>query len=167
MTTNGKSEDGQAEHDVAGIVENLYRDADERSPLAIARETLTGDLRDAALQWIRALPKPWAQLTEDDQTNVIDSITKRAIEAARTAVELIAAGGRRVIQAEVESVTVKDGLKATMKCLKTEENLVYLGMSEGSRVQIVSADLEQFTGEKHEAKAEPSQGTLPGTDGNA
>lgn len=150
---------------ITQIVENAFARSDERSPILVAKETLTGDLRDAALEWIRALPKPWAQLTEDEQTDVIESVTKRCVLAATKAVEEICADGRRVIQAEVESVTVKDGLKATVKALKTEENLLYLGMAEGSRVQIVQADLEPFSGERKPAKADPSQATLPGVSG--
>lgn len=150
---------------ITQIVEGAFARSDERSPMLIAKETLTGDLRDSALEWIRALPKPWAQLTEDEQTDVIESVTKRCVLAATKAVEEICADGRRVIQAEVESVTVKDGVKAVVKCIKTEENIVYLGMAEGSRVQIVQADLEPFSGERRPAKADPSQAPLPGVSG--
>ena len=139
------------------ILNEALERGDKKAPSTIAKETLTGDLRDAALDWIRLLKKPWPQLSEDEQRDVIESITKQAIAAATKAVEVIVADGKRVIAAEVDSVTVKDGLKAVVKCLKTEDNLVFLGMAEGARVQIVAADVEPFVGEREPAEAQPDQ----------
>lgn len=123
--------------------------------------TLSGDLRDAALDWIRTLSRPWSGLVEHEQREVIDSVSKQADALVRQAVDMIAAQGADVIVASIESVTVKDGIKATIKCQKTEDDLVALGMAEGSTVRLVVLDAADFQGEREPAEPEPDQAELP------
>ena len=139
----------------------------EAEVLKIATETLTGDLRDSALQWIRALEKPWPQLTERMQRDVIESVSRGAVTAASRAVEVIAAANRPTIKAELEQYVEKDGLKVTLKALATEENVIALHRAKGCRVHIVAGDVAPFVGQREDAKPDPDQGSLPGTDGAA
>jgi hypothetical protein len=135
--------------------------------IEIARETLTGDLRDAALQWIRTLKKPWPALSEEDQQNVIESVTRGAAFAASRAVGIIAADKPGAVAAELEQFTAKDGLKVVLKCIENEENVVALLRAKGTRVMISSADVSHFVGERAPAMPEPDQRAIPGTEGEA
>lgn len=151
-------------HDTAA--EALAADTGEGA-IEIAKDTMTGDLRDAALQWIRSLAKPWAQLPEDEQRNVIESVTRMSAMAASRAVGIIAADKPGAVEATLESYTGKDGLKLVFTCVETEANLISLLRAKGTRVMIASADPSRFIGERAQVKPEPDQRAIPGTEGEA
>lgn len=132
--------------------------------LKVARETMTGDLRDAALQWIKQLQKPWQQLSEADQRIVIESVTKGAAFAVARAVDILAAGDFVTIDAALEQYSEKDGLKATLTLIATDESVLALHKAKGTRVRLVVSDARPFDGERKPAKPEPDQKPIPGTE---
>lgn len=131
------------------------------STLELARETLTGDLRDALLYWLKKLEKPWIGLTEDEQESVISMLQREARRGAEKAVNIIAADGRHVIEAELGKVVISEGITATITCKKSIASVLGLGMAEGSTIQIVSADSRPYVGQRAEAKPDPQQPELP------
>lgn len=158
---NGSSESSMS------LLDEALADASIETAIEIAKETMTGDLRDTALQWIRSLQKPWAQLGEEEQRNVISSITLGCTMAATRAVGIIAADKPGAVEATLESYTGKDGLKLVFTCVETEANLIALLRAKGTRVVIASADPARFIGERAEVKPEPDQRLIPGTEGEA
>lgn len=127
----------------------------------IAAETLSGDVRDAILGQIRALQKPYARCSQDEQREVIEHAAKVANGLVRNAVEIIASHGRKVIHSTVEQITVKDGIKVVLKSANTEAALSELGNCIGKQVLIIISDASDFTGEKQEVKPEPDQQVIP------
>ena len=127
----------------------------------LTSETLTGDVRDALLGQIRALQKPYARCTQDEQQEIIYHADKVAHNLVERAVEIIAAHGRNIIMATLESFSVKDGIKATVKCANVQSSLVEFGNATGKAVFIVVADKAQFTGEQEPAKPESDQQVIP------
>lgn len=126
----------------------------------LARDTMVGDLRDAALDWIKTFDKPWAKMPASEQQTVIDSVTRQSRAMVAKAVDIIVADERQSINGRVESVTIKDGLKVVLSCSATESNLVALGTHQGSHVYIVVANPEAYGDEAKEAKPDPDQRNL-------
>jgi hypothetical protein len=83
--------------------------------LEVAAETLLGDLIGGALEELRVLPQVWAKLPEVEQAIVIDRLTRKFQTAVKQAIPIIASRNTEHLDATVESVTCKNGLKAVLK----------------------------------------------------
>lgn len=133
----------------------------------IAADTMKGDLRDMLLDRIKNLPKPWQQMTEQQQKDMVWSI-ERAVEGAITqAVEIIAADKRPVIKATLEKCTVKDGIDATLKLSKHDPQRHSLIDATGATVMIAVASADDFMGEREPAKTDPDEPVFDGTEQGA
>jgi hypothetical protein len=119
-----------------------------KTPLTLARETMSGDLRDACLQWIRALQKPWADLSEEEQRAAIESLDKQCNMLVVQAVALIATTEKPTVQGRVDYFTAKgEAIRVTLVCPRTAQNLAALGDCVGG-VHITSVDASAFTGQR-------------------
>lgn len=139
-----------------------------REALDVAAATMTGDLRDAALMWIRQLQKPWAAMSEENQQDVIESIEKQAIMMTRKAVELIAAQAQESVVVVLQEFKVKGSkleLKLSTYC--SEEYVGTLLKMKNVNSVLRLADVEPMHGEREKAKPDPQQLSIPGTDGEA
>lgn len=136
---------------------------DTESAQKIARETMTGDLRDVLLNFLKheKNPLPWNMQTEDQQSALIEKVTNACQIAVERAVKTIAADGRKAIICMLDQVKVKDGIKAVLKLSKEDEQRHALMDSQGSTVLLVVADIESYTGERKAALPEPNQNRLP------
>jgi hypothetical protein len=79
-------------------------------------------------------------------------------------VRLLASEGKTQVQAKLEQITVKDGLKIVCSGGFTHDALVLLGEAQGKQVLITVADAEPFDGQRAEAQVDPDQTTLLGDD---
>lgn len=139
--------------------------AEER--IVLETETLYGDLRDAILDRLRNLPKPWTALSEGQQREWISGVEQVARHTVTTAVRIVSAQGRPTIVAEVDQITAKDGLKVVLKTSRQDENIVGLNRALGKSVLIVITDADSFMGEREPAKPDPDQPDLtPGGGGD-
>lgn len=129
----------------------------------LAADTLTGDIRDALLDNIKNMQKPWQQLTENQQKGVAIAVEDMAKNVVRKAVTIIAKQGRTVIQASLEKITIKDGIKAEVALSQFSEHRHALCDSQGKAVLIVVADAEEFTGEREAVEIDKDQGDLEDT----
>lgn len=128
--------------------------------LLLSADTLRGDVRDAILDQIKHLKKPFQQLSEMEQEMVISHADKIARNLCRQAVRLVAAEGNVQIEATIDSVQVKDGLKITMAASGLALNRHELTDHVKKRAFIVLIDDENHDGEQQPATAEPDQGRL-------
>jgi gas vesicle protein len=126
----------------------------------IAAETLSGDVRDAILDRIRNLQKPWQQMVEYEQRTLTSDINNVAENLVRKAVNIIGRQGRTVIQATLEKITIKDGIKAEISVSQFSEHRHQLCDSQGKAILIVVADAEEFTGERGPAEIDKDQGEI-------
>ena len=126
----------------------------------IASETMHGDLMAIVLDELKAAPAVWQKLGEVEQDAVIDRVKRRTGEAIRCCVELVAMQGFTRIPAKVESVTVKDGIKAVLTLSQFAPARHELVDAQGQTAYIVLADTDAFAGGTEEHKAEPDQGAL-------
>lgn len=128
----------------------------------MASETLTGDLRDFILDRLKheQSKRPWHERSESDQRQTVHEVESAVRRVVTSAVEIIAAHGRRTIKATIEQITIKDGYKAVLSCSKFDPNRHQLSDAQGSAVLIVVADPEEFTGERGEVEIRPDQSEL-------
>jgi hypothetical protein len=129
--------------------EELERQAQLRMQ-RLARETLTGDVRDIILNDMkdRANALPWNLSGEKEQQEVIEHARRIAEHLVHRVVEIVAAGGRQVIQAQLEKITIKDGITATLELSQHNEQRHRLYDAQGSTVMIIVAEKEPFEGER-------------------
>lgn len=126
----------------------------------IAAETMHGDLMALVLDELKAAPDVWQKLGEVEQDDVIQRVKQRTETAIRRCVELVAMQGFTRIAAKVESVTVKDGIKAVLTLSQFAEARHELVDAQGQTAYIVLADTDAFAGGTEQHKASPDQGAL-------
>lgn len=148
------------------VVEQLAEAAADDSelptltPIQLASETLGRDLLQVLLQEVRALPDVWPKLTEKKQAAVIERL-RNVIERATThSVKLIAAGGNPTISGILESVAIKEGIKATFKVSQFDPMRHELIDSQGKVCLLVVANAADHLGGMDEVKPDPDQGEL-------
>lgn len=129
--------------------------AQEASEPAFATETLRGDIRDMVLSEFKLLPKPWQQMTEDEQERLITRATDIAATVVSGAVDLIAARGLPAMPISVAKFTV-DGseLKGTYTAFADDENLLRIRHLAERRAMFVMASPEDYLGERKPAETE-------------
>lgn len=130
--------------------------------VALAEETLTGDVRDVLLTHIRTMQDPWSKMSEDAQQDKIDAIEACAEDIVRRAVAIITRRGFEVIHVNIADFTVKGGeVKGKFGALVSEQNVVSLSDHQGKSALIVLTDYSDFFGEKAPAVADADQPDLP------
>lgn len=131
---------------------------DDRA-LKIARETLTGDIRDIMLNDMkdRKTSLPWNLRNEAAQQELIDQVTRMAESIVTRTVKIVAAGGRRTIQAHLKKITVTDSIKVEIELSKMDQQRHDLIDATGASVLIVVADAEIYEGERAPVTAKPDQ----------
>ena len=87
----------------------------EKDVREMTAETVGADLLRALLDELRLLPKPWDQLPQGRQDDVIDRLRLRVETNVKMAVRLLSAQGRIVVAGSMDQITIKDGVKAVVK----------------------------------------------------
>lgn len=119
---------------------------------------MAAELIDAALSEVRALQRPWQQMTEDQQDEVLERLTGRVRDAVGDAIRILATRGATGLVCELESITVKKGAKATLAIPKGELDEELLE-AVGQQVILV-VGMPDLSKEIEKPKADPSQGDL-------
>lgn len=120
-------------------------------------ETIGKDLLGALLGEIRLLPKPWPQLSQGKQDDIIERLRKRVDNAVKMAVHILAADGRTVVAGDLDQITIKDGVKAVVKFGANAANLHEMYEASGKAVLVVVANHTDYTGGMDEVSGEPDQ----------
>lgn len=124
---------------------------------AIATETMFGDLRDLVLELFKHRKKSWQEMTEADQRELVSMVESNVISAVKECVKIIATRGHKSVRALLEQVTIKDEIKAVLKCSKAHELRHDLMDSAGDEVFIVMPKASDLLGQKNPAKVENDQ----------
>lgn len=131
----------------------------------MAADTLTGDVRDVILQFIKweTAAKPWNQRSADEQQKTLNRVTNVAENLVRQAVKLIATHGLPAVPGALESVTIKDGVKAALLLSKSDDAWVAAAKHQGGAITLILASMEQFMGQREEIEiyVEENQMVLP------
>jgi hypothetical protein len=131
----------------------------------MAADTLTGDVRDVILQFIKweTASKPWNQRSEDEQKKTLNRVNNVAENLVRQAVKLIATHGLPAVPGALESVTIKDGVKAALLLSKSDDAWVAAAKHQGGAITLILSSMEQFMGQREEIEiyVEENQMVLP------
>lgn len=111
--------DGKDEH---AYIEG-FDDSIPEETIAVAVETMSGDIRDFILNQLRYEQdkRPWNQRSEAEQRQTAASVEEAVHEIVRQAVELIAARGLKTIRATLDQVVVKDVIKAVLTIRRSDD----------------------------------------------
>ena len=145
----------EAEHNAA--IERLIQIANDAE---FDSGTLLGDIRDTMLQLYKDRPKPWSQLSNQEQRDVARNLDMVAKEIIRKVVLIVAEGEQESIHATLESYSEKDGFKISLKALATKETAIALFEATGSPVIVQRADYRQYHGQRKDAETMPDQPDL-------
>jgi ribosome modulation factor len=115
------------------------------------------DLLSALVTELKLLPRPFEQLSQKQQDEIIDRLRLRVRNGVGLAVHLIASGNRTVVVGDLEQITIKDGAKAVIKIPSSAENLHDLYDAQGSAVLVVVTDADQHTAGMDAIKGEADQ----------
>lgn len=125
----------------------------------LASDTMKGDLITALVDELKAAPNVWPKLSQQQQDEVIFRFERRVGAAIREAVRMIASDNRPSIEATLEQITAKDGIKAVITLSKNHSQRHDLLDAVGQAVLIVVADAEPYSGGDR-PKPEPDQRQL-------
>lgn len=128
-----------------------------KDAMAMTASTIGVDLLQALLQEIKLLPDVWPKLAKHKQDDIIERLRKRVIHNVQMATHLIASDGRVTVVAELEQITVKDGIKAVLTMSKNDPNRHGLIDCQGKTVLIALADAEAHMGEVAAVRGEDDQ----------
>jgi hypothetical protein len=134
--------------------------------LTLARETLTGDLRDFVLDTLKNEkdPLPWHLRPESVQRDTVDRVTMTVNRAVERAIEIMAADGRVVIMATIEQVRVKDKIQAVLAMNKADPNRHLLLDATGDQVLVALASADEYTGTRGDVPITKDQGSFDDDD---
>ena len=130
--------------------------------VAIAAETMRGDLMSCLIDEFKTAPDVWAKMSEDTQRDLIYRVQSRVQDAIRSAVEIIASDNRPTIVATVEQVTVKDGIKAVVSLPKSDAQRHELFDAAGMSVLLIVGGATSYYGGADQVKPDPDQPPLNG-----
>lgn len=102
---NAELETGAAQVDAVNVVATVAPKAEKQ---------LGAALIDAAMTEVRNLKRPWVEMSEDDQDEVLERLTKRTKTAVRETIQILATRGVHHVMAELEQITVKKEAKAIL-----------------------------------------------------
>ena len=102
-------------------------------------ENLKGDYCRAVCDWFRHAPKTWQEMSEDEQKEFIARLSEHTENLINHAIRAIARQGRTVITAQLDQVTIKDGIKGVVSMSKSAEDRHALFDAQGQCVLIVVA----------------------------
>lgn len=120
-------------------------------------DSIGRDLLGTLVQEIKLLPEPWAKTPKAKQDDVIERLRKSVETGVRMAVHLLASERRATISANVDQVTIKDGIKAVLTLGKNDPNRHALCDAQGLPVLIIVANPADHTGGMDEIKGESDQ----------
>jgi hypothetical protein len=139
---------------------NAPHNPEMQAVLGMTADTIGKDLLSALVQEVRLMPDVWPKLAEQKQQDIIDRLRKRVETNVRMACHLIASTGRSVVVGDLESVAIKDGIKATFKVSPGNECRHSLFDSVWKACLLVVADASQHIGGMDEVQADPNQSPL-------
>lgn len=155
---------GAREVAVTGAIAKVFALADEIN-LGENAGAVVARLTDWGLELIKRRPKPWDQLSRDEQRDLQKAIAANATEVVRQTIEAVTKDGKPAIRAMLESYTDKDGIKAILKVRPSsaEEELaavVGLHQAKGQIVLVQIASVADFAREPAPDRSQPDQPAL-------
>lgn len=122
-----------------------------------AEKQLGAALIDAALTEVKALARPWQQMTADQQDEVLDRLHRQVRDAVGETIRLLSTRGAHHLVCELEQITVKKGAKAVLVIPKGAFGDDLLDAVGQQVILVVGPELKP---EVPRPQADPDQGDL-------
>ncbi|MFV1850144.1 MAG: hypothetical protein ACMZ66_05490 [Thalassospira sp.] len=137
------------------------------SEIGEVASNLKGDYCRAVCDWFRNAPKTWQEMSEDEQKEFIARLSEHSENLINHAIRAIARQGRTVITAQLDQVTIKDGIKGVVSMSKSAEDRHALFDAQGQCVLLVVAGSKDDFDGGDMPQPEPDQRDLLDGDDNA
>lgn len=124
----------------------VIAEAEQAMGVEFSKATLTADMTNTVVGWIKAQAKPWSMMSRDEQYALISGASAMVNGAVAEMVRVIAADGRNTITAKVEQVVRKNGIKAILAMSAESEHRHLLFDAQDTTVLIVLADSSEYVG---------------------
>lgn len=134
-------------------------------------DTLVFDARDAVLEFVKRMPKPWGITPFDQQQDIAAAAEQFGKDLVRKIVEAIASDGRTSIRALLVKYDEGDDIKVTLKVkpfdeAESEAAIVGLHRARGKHVLITVASADDYAGERRDPDLQPDAPELSFDAGN-
>ena len=128
----------------------------------VAAATMHGDLVKCIVDELKLVDKPWQQLSEEHQGEILDRLTKRTRTMIDDCVSIISAGDAVSVDAIVDTVTFKKGAKIVLKATDADgPSILDLASHTDGQVKVVIVDASMFgRDESTMPEADPDQKDL-------
>lgn len=137
---------------------NEYIEPTKHELMINAEQHLGKDLLSFIIQELKAAPKPWEKMSENEQQDVIFRATKRIKDAVRQAVTIIAAKDRPSMEAHVKKVVFSDGgVEGVVVLSKKQGGRHDFADSQGENITIVITNPSEYTESMTEVEADKDQ----------
>jgi GTP:adenosylcobinamide-phosphate guanylyltransferase len=138
---------------------------DKRNIAEIAADSLGHDLLDLLVHEVEQTVT-WKGMTEMQIQTVIDRLRARVQKLVTEALAILLKGEYPNCKAVLESVAIKDGIKAVLKIGRTEHHLIELAEHVGTPVVLVMADPGKYLEHIEKVRAARDQRDLFDASGN-
>lgn len=116
----------------------------DAKPKEMAATNMSVAIIEHIIKQLKPMKEPWSKLPEIDQRVFINGLDHEVRTNITKAVNLIAADKRPVLEAVVDTVTMKDGIKATLKIAKSQGYRHELFDSQGAGCLVIITDPGKF-----------------------
>ncbi|PHR17858.1 MAG: cell division protein FtsK [Sphingopyxis sp.] len=135
--------------------------------LQMSAETMGKSLLEGLIQEIRLMPDCWQKLSEAKQNDVIERLQKQVTHAVGRAVYMIEAADRKTAYGKLESVAVKDQVKAVL-VIDTHSPCKHdLMDAVRQNCLIILGGADDYLEEMDQVKGEPDQNAMDLNGGDA
>lgn len=141
---------------------------DDNADHGLNLETLSGDLRDVLLTRFRQMQKPWAQMTEMEQSDFANGMDQAARNLVRQTVRLFTGYEWPRVVVTLGEVKIIGGDKSRIEgkivCPNIADYRDVLGEHAGTQVMLLAVDSATFMAERAPVAIDPDQPDLPEQD---
>lgn len=135
---------------------------EDRDPVEVVQltaETLGRDILQAMLDEIK-LHVSWNGMPAAAQDQLIERLRKRTRTLIEEGLNVLFRGHYPAIPAELDSITIKNGITAKITIAKGQKDWHELADAQGTQILLIVADPEQYAARMDEIKAVADQGDL-------
>lgn len=125
------------------------------------RDLIGERLMSALFEEITTLRMPWVITPQQQQQEVLDRLRSQVQNAVHAAVSGIASAGFTHAPVTIESLAIKDGVKATLTLMRGTEAMHVFADQVGASAVIVFADPKDYTAQMDSIRAQADQPSLP------
>jgi hypothetical protein len=131
-----------------------------RTAVDLAASTLGHDMLDALVAELEKMPEAFAKLPQHAQEATIRRLDHAVRQIVTKALAILFHGEYPACRAVLESIAIKDGIKASLKIARTEHHLVELAEHVGTPVVVVLAQPDMWFDRMGEIKGRKDQPDL-------